>query len=59
MAVRAKSRGLNTFFAQFFKEKNVGGILLNTLDITTVIFGRIKSPFFHPNNDKAMLQNEI
>ena len=61
MAVRAKSRGLNTFFAQFFKEKNVGGetILLNTLDINTVIFDQIKSPFFHPNNDKEILQSEI
>jgi cob(I)alamin adenosyltransferase len=61
LAVRAKSRGLNTFFAQFFKEKNIGGetLLLNTLDITTVVFDQVKSPFFHPSLDQATLRNEI
>jgi len=61
MAVRAKSRGLNTFFAQFFKEKNTGGeiLLLNNLDITTAIFDRIKSPYFHPKIDKTILGSEI
>lgn len=61
IAVRAKSRGLNTFFGQFFKEKNAGGeiLLLNSLDIKTLIFDRIKSPYFHPNIDKAILEGEI
>lgn len=61
LAIRAKSRGLNIFFAQFFKENTHQGetLLLNKLSITTIIFNRVKSPFFHPKTDKSLLQDEI
>jgi len=60
IAIRAKSRGLKTLFVQFFKEKAGGEtFLLDDIGISTIIFDKVKSPFFNPSIDKLMLEKEV
>jgi cob(I)alamin adenosyltransferase len=60
IAVRAKSRGLNTMFAQFFKENDPGGEIqvLKRIGVQTIIFDTVKSPFFNPDIDKEFIRQE-
>jgi len=60
ISLRAKSRGLNTLFVQFFKEPNSSSevALLRELGISTIIFDKVKSPFFNPDIDKGSLRAE-
>lgn len=60
LAVRAKSRGLKTLYAQFFKENKAGEtILLEGFGIDTMVFDKVKSPFFNPSINKAELKREV
>jgi len=60
LAIRAKSRNKKILFAQFLKERNEQSelSLLDQLGIKTVVYDAIKSPFFHPSVDKALLRQE-
>ena len=60
ISVRAKSRGLRTMFVQFFKEKNIGSEIstLQDIGIETLVFDKVKSPFFNPDIDKSLLRAE-
>ncbi len=60
ISVRAKSRGLRTMFAQFFKENDPGGeiALLQKIGIKTLVFDQVKSPYFNPDVDKDSIRLE-
>jgi len=60
IAIRARSSGLRTLFAQFLKEKDSGSeiSLLNSVGITTIVFDAVKSPFFNPEIDTSFLRDE-
>ncbi len=55
IAIRAKSSGLRTMFAQFLKEKDSGSeiSLMNSIGISTIVFDAVKSPFFNPEIDNC------
>lgn len=60
LAVRAKSKALRTLYAQFFKEIKAGETtMLEQLGIETIVFEKVKSPFFNPSIDKTELRNEV
>ncbi len=62
LAVRARSMGLRTLFAQFFKKKKKSGgeaILLREIGVKTMIFDKVKSPYFNPTIDKKVLKEEV
>jgi cob(I)alamin adenosyltransferase len=61
LAVRAKSRGLKTLFAQFFKENKSGGEIshLDAIGVNTFVFDKIISPLFNPSIDKNLLKDEV
>jgi cob(I)alamin adenosyltransferase len=61
ISVRAKSSGLKALFVQFFKEKDSGSeiALLNDIGIKTIIFEKVKSPYFNPDIDKVTLRAEV
>ena len=61
ISVRAKSSGLRALFVQFFKEKDSGSeiSLLSEVGIKTVIFEKVKSPYFNPDIDKVTLREEV
>ncbi len=60
LSIRAKSRGFKTLFVQFFKERSGGEpFLLNDIGISTIIFDKVKSPFFNPSIDKIKLKKEV
>ncbi|MDA8082078.1 MAG: cob(I)yrinic acid a,c-diamide adenosyltransferase [Nitrospiraceae bacterium] len=60
MSLRAKGRGLNVLFTQFFKEKSALGEipLLQQAGIDVIIFDTVKSPFFNPGIDRDRLSVE-
>jgi cob(I)alamin adenosyltransferase len=60
ISVRAVSSGLRTLFVQFFKERNSGGeiTVLGEIGVKTLVFERVKSPFFNPDIDRAALSRE-
>ena len=60
LAIRARSRNKKILFAQFLKERDTHSelSLLDQMGIKTVVFDAIKSPFFHPSIDKALLRKE-
>jgi cob(I)alamin adenosyltransferase len=61
ISVRAISSGLRTLFVQFFKEKNTGGeiAVLRDIGVETIIFEKVKSPYFNPDIDKTALRKEV
>lgn len=61
IAVRARSSGLKTLFVQFFKEKDLSSeiTLLNEAGISTIVFDRVKSPFFNPDINRDTLRTEV
>jgi cob(I)alamin adenosyltransferase len=61
ISVRAVSNGLRTLFVQFFKEKNSGGeiIALRDIGVETIIFEKVKSPYFNPDIDRIELSVEV
>lgn len=60
LSIRAKSRGLETLFVQFFKERddNSEVSLLEGAGIGTLIFDNVKSPLFHPDISKNEIREE-
>ncbi len=60
IAVRARSRGLRTVFAQFFKEKDPNNEIasLDALGVRTIVFDSVKSPLFNPDIDRPSLRAE-
>lgn len=58
MAVRAKSRGLRVLFVQFFKETDSGSetTMLDSINIKTVNYSDVKSPFFNQDMDKSVIR---
>jgi cob(I)alamin adenosyltransferase len=61
ISVRAVSSGLRTLFVQFFKEENSGGeiAVLRDIGVKTIIFDKVKSPYFNPDIDKTALSVEV
>ena len=60
LAVRAKSKGLKTLYVQFFKEIKAGETtMLELIGIETIVFEKVKSPFFNPSVDKTELEKEV
>lgn len=61
ISVRAVSSGLRTLFVQFFKEEDSGGetAVLRNMGVETIIFEKVKSPFFNPDVDKTALRQEV
>jgi len=61
ISLRAKSSGLNVLFVQFFKEKDSGSeiSLLGKIGIGTIIFEKVKSPYFNPDIAKDTLRKEV
>lgn len=60
VSVRAKSRGMRTLFAQFFKEKDSDTTvsLLNNIGVETIVFSGVKSPYFNPHVDRFTIREE-
>lgn len=59
LSIRAKSRGLRVLFVQFMKESPGGETeLLRKLSIEVIRFGKVLSPYFHPEADLGAIRNE-
>jgi cob(I)alamin adenosyltransferase len=61
VSLRAKSRGMRTLFAQFFKEKGSDATmsLLQDIGVETIVFTGVKSPFFNPDMDRSRIRDEV
>jgi len=61
LALRAKSRGMRTLFAQFFKEEDSDTTvsLLKDIGIETIVFSDVKSPYFNPDINRSNIKEEV